>query len=236
MRSFTTGFLTGFPLMIVLGPIAVLLMETGLGHGMRRGWRAAGGVAAADTVFAVAALLGGRVVAEVLAAWQGTLHLVAGVVLAGIALHMAFGALTAWRSSQAPALLAVGPGGPVGPVGPGGPVGLVGPNGEIGVDMAMGPPSRGESSASLAGRFFMLSIANPMTIMAFATIVLASGQKIAGPGWVGGIAAASFVAHASFVGAGAGLGSVVTSDRGLAGVRLVGVLVVLGLAAHFAIG
>lgn len=53
------GFATGVPVMIVVGPVALLLMEQGIRHGFTGGLPAAAGVATTDLTFsAVASLMG----------------------------------------------------------------------------------------------------------------------------------------------------------------------------------
>lgn len=208
--GFLAGFAAGFPLMIVAGPISMLLVDVGLGHGWRRGWRAAAGVAAADTTFAVVAVAAGGALVHALAGWEGVLRLAGAVALVAIAMHMLAGALRERRRVEVlePALV------------------------------ASAGPSRADESAPaprFAPKFFFLSLANPMTILAFASIVLASGRSASGIAWVAGMGTASLLAHGFFVGAGAGLGSVLTSPRAVTALRFFGVAVVLGIAVHFAL-
>jgi len=211
--GFLAGFAAGFPLMIVAGPISMLLVDVGLGHGWRRGWRAAAGVAAADTTFAVLAVAAGGALVHALSGWEGVLRLTGAVALVAIAMHMLAGALRERRRAAVPqpASLATGPD----------------------TDLV----TEGEASPvpRFAPKFFLLSLANPMTILAFASIVLASGRSASGIAWVAGMGAASFLAHGFFVGAGAGLGSVLTSPGAVSALRFFGVAVVLGIAAHFAL-
>lgn len=227
--GFLAGFAAGFPLMIVAGPISMLLVDVGLGHGWRRGWRAAAGVAAADTTFAVLAVVAGGALVHALAGWEGVLRLTGAVALVAIAMHMLAGALRERRQAfvEEPATVAAGLSNPAGATAS---TSLSSAedlaDDESGADTERGP--------RFAPKFFFLSLANPMTILAFASIVLASGRSASGIAWVAGMGAASFLAHGFFVGAGAGLGSVLTSPRAVAALRFFGVAVVLGIAVHFA--
>ena len=81
----------------------------------------------------------------------------------------------------------------------------------------------------LAPRFYAMTMANPLTVAAFASLVLASGTAASGGGWVLGIAVASFLVHVSLVALGSGLGRAIGNglQRWL---RACGGTVVLGLA------
>ena len=193
MRSFVLGFATGLPFMLVIGPIAVLLLQTGLGHGFRRGWTAALGVATADLTFATLATVGGRGVIEVTTRWGTEVRLVATLVLAAVGLRL----LLEVRS-------ALPAGGPV----------------------AAAP-------VALATRFYVMTLLNPLTIVAFASLVVASGRSASGAGWVLGVTAASLVVQSTLVATGAGLGQVI-GPRGHRQVRFVGATAVLVMAVVFA--
>jgi threonine/homoserine/homoserine lactone efflux protein len=83
-----TGFLTGFPVMAVVGPIALLLIEAGLERGVRGAYPAALGVTAADSTFALGAALVGVAAVEVLEPVRSWLALAAVVVLVVLAARL----------------------------------------------------------------------------------------------------------------------------------------------------
>ena len=88
-----TGIATGVPVMIVVGPIALLLVEQGLGRGFRGGAPAAVGVASADLAFSTVAALAGAAAASLLTPVEPVLRLTAVAVLGVLALHL-------WRSAR----------------------------------------------------------------------------------------------------------------------------------------
>ncbi|MEI2655036.1 MAG: hypothetical protein V9G12_23325 [Microthrixaceae bacterium] len=66
MHSFWLGLASGIPLMIAVGPIAVLLVELGIERGVARAWPAAIGVASADLTFATLAAFSGAALSRAL--------------------------------------------------------------------------------------------------------------------------------------------------------------------------
>ncbi|MCO5319267.1 MAG: LysE family transporter [Microthrixaceae bacterium] len=79
------GLATGIPVMIVVGPVALLLVEQGMRHGFVGGIPAAAGVATTDFSFSAVAAAVGAGAARVLEPAQGALHLFAFAVLALLA-------------------------------------------------------------------------------------------------------------------------------------------------------
>lgn len=85
MESFLRGLLSALPLMMVLGPVSLLLLDTGVRHG-RRAIAGAGAVATADLCLGMVAWLGGAALARTLNRWQDVLVMAAAgfmVLIAG---------------------------------------------------------------------------------------------------------------------------------------------------------
>jgi threonine/homoserine/homoserine lactone efflux protein len=210
MSSFATGFLAGIPLMIMVGPIAVLLVETGLGHGFRRAWPAGVGVAAADLTFAMGAAIGGATLIHALDRWAPTLRATAVVVLAAVGLHLLI------RAVRRPSA---------------GAEAIAGGNGFVTTSTPdpTAPSPRPRAGRRLAPRFYALTLANPLTIVAFTSLVLAGGVDREPRAWALGIASASLLVHVSLVAIGSGLGAVL-GDRMQRGLRVAGGLAVVSMS------
>ncbi len=207
MSSFTTGFLAGIPLMIMVGPIAVLLVETGLGHGFRRAWPAGVGVAAADLTFAMGAAIGGATLIHALDGWAPTLRATAVVVLAAVGGHLLL------RAARRPAAAAD-----------------VDTSARVETaDVTTVTSTRSRAGRRLAPRFYALTLANPLTIIAFTSLVLAGGVDREPRAWALGIASASLLVHLSLVAIGSGLGAVL-GDRMQRGLRIAGGLAVVSMS------
>jgi threonine/homoserine/homoserine lactone efflux protein len=209
MSSFAIGFASALPMMLAFGPIGVLLVETGLGHGFRRGWVAGVGVAAADLTFASLAVLGGAALARVLEHWDVALHVAAIVVLTLIGVNLLVRALRARRSSNDET-----------------------PRGTIDAGSVA---TTTRVRRRLVPRFYAMTLANPLTIVAFASLVLAGGAAAQGRAWAFGVAAASLIVHVSLVAIGSGLGGAFAGgvQRWL---RAAGGMFVIALAVLMAVG
>ena len=197
------GVASGVPLMVAVGPIAVLLVELGIGQGFRRAWPAAIGVAAADLTFATLAALSGAGIQRALHPYATTMRLLAAaalLVMATLMLRRAIGELRAARS---------------------------------GMDRELGSLSL-RADARLAPRMFALTLMNPMTIVAFTTLVLATGERASNVGWPLGIAAASATVHLLLVGFGSSLRRALP-PLGATWFRLAGSMLIIGLAANLAL-
>lgn len=99
------AFLFGLIIASAIGPIAVLIMTTGLTRGRGAGLRAAAGAALADFIYACAALGFGAALTPLLGAHRAGLRLAASIVLIGFGLHM----LRAMRASAAGTAAALAP-------------------------------------------------------------------------------------------------------------------------------
>jgi len=102
LEAVVAGALAGYAIAIPVGAIAVLIIETGLSHGLRAGLAAAAGAATADLVYATLAAFAGLFVTSLIAGLVVPLQVVGGLVL------IAFGvrgllALRSARESLAPA-------------------------------------------------------------------------------------------------------------------------------------
>jgi arginine exporter protein ArgO len=237
------GLTIGLPMMIAVGPISVLLLDQGLERGTRTAAPAALGVATADLTLSSLAAVGGTVVSRALAPVQGAMVLVAVGVLAWLAVGMARGALTELRrarvvpSAAAPQLVAAGaaPGEPaatavVEPVTPaepelaGEPVAVIAPAPSVAFAHQHG--------LRLAGTFFGLTLVNPLTLVLFASVVVAGGAGVGSIGWAAGMALASLVAHGAFVVLGGVLGTTLGAAA-TARLRLGAAAFMAALAVHF---
>jgi threonine/homoserine/homoserine lactone efflux protein len=204
------GLAIGLPVMIAVGPISLLLLDQGLERGPLVAAPAALGVAAADLTFATGAALAGASITALLAPMTGWLTLAALALLAWLAVNLARSAVADLRSPRRAAA----------------PVGAV----------AASPSPLGQlRGPRLAGAFYGLTMVNPLTIVLFASIVIAGGPGVGTAGWAIGMALASLVAHAAFVVVGgvlgARLGPSATARLRLGAAVLMGALAVhLGLA------
>lgn len=224
------GIGTGIPVMIMVGPVSLLLIEQGMRHGFRGGMPAAVGVGATDLAFSVAAAVTGAAAARVLEPAQAVLHLVAFGVLASLA------AVT-WRAARRDLLHVALQAVPASPAGAGDACGtdpapaVVSASGGRGV---LGAVLGGDSWLARAAAFFMITAANPITIVVFASLVVSGGDGIGSPGWVIGMTFASVLVSTAYLGVGHGLGAVL-SESAIARLRLGGAVVLLGLGIWFAL-
>ncbi|GHJ44810.1 lysine transporter LysE [Catellatospora sp. TT07R-123] len=95
--AFVAGLLAGYGVAVPVGAIAMLLMSLTARTSLRIGAGAALGVATADGVYALAAVLGGAALAHWIEPVSGPLRWVAVVVLVYLAAHTAYGAVRHFR-------------------------------------------------------------------------------------------------------------------------------------------
>lgn len=206
MSSFWLGVASGVPLMIAVGPVSVLLIETGISRGWRPSWPGAIGVAGADLTYATIAAASGAALQRALHPYATAMRWIAASALAVLAFTMLRRAVADLRARH-----------PHGSVEPSTP------------DVAVGGPG-----LAVAARFYGLTIVNPLTVAAFTTLVLATGGRASHVGWPIGVATASVAVHLPMVAAGAGLRRALP-PLGPAWCRLVGGVFVVGLAANLAV-
>lgn len=92
--AFVEGLIAGYGIAIPVGAIAVLILEISLRRGFRFGLAAGGGAAAADTFYALTAVLVGASLAPLLAPVAGPIRILSGIALLGIG---GYGLWAIWR-------------------------------------------------------------------------------------------------------------------------------------------
>ena len=237
------GLTIGFPMMIAVGPISVLLLDQGLERGIRAAAPAVIGVASADLTLSLLASFGGSTLSQVLAPATSWLTVGAVAVLAWLAYDLGRAALVDLRSAR---LASTGRElVPVGATAGSGAAESTGElTGELSAELSGVPaPGRDEptstfghlSGARLAATFYGFTIVNPLTLVLFASLVVAGGAGIGTVGWALGMALASLLAHGAFMVAGGVLGSRLSPTANGA-LRLVAAAFMAALAIHFAAG
>jgi arginine exporter protein ArgO len=98
--ALVSGLLAGYGVAVPVGAIAVLILSLAARVSLRVGAAAGLGVATADGLYAVVAVLGGAALARVIEPLARPLQVVAVVVLLGIAARISW---TAWRHYREPA-------------------------------------------------------------------------------------------------------------------------------------
>ena len=86
-QAFLLGIAAGYAIAIPFGPIAILIVRTGVRQGLRAAAAAGAGTATADLIFATIAMLSGAAASAFLAPILPAARLVAGAALAVIALR-----------------------------------------------------------------------------------------------------------------------------------------------------
>lgn len=99
MPAFLEGALAGYGIAIPVGAIGVLLVDMATRRGFVPAAAAGAGVATADLLYALVAVLLGAAVADAVESFQDTLRVLSAVVLLAIAAHL----LRAALKSRAPA-------------------------------------------------------------------------------------------------------------------------------------
>lgn len=259
------GVAMGIPMLVVVGPIALLLVDVGSQRGLRSGTPAALGVALGDVLLAVVVAVGGTALASVLTPVAGWFRVIAALMVAGLALHVVHAvrrtgevkreAVPALDSvavldppvvfDRAPALgsalvfadVSVGP--CVTTAGPpaSAPSGLVAAIAVDADEVAVGgaDAAGGRGAGRLLGGFTALTLANPLTLLVYVGLVVGGGAGVGTAGWVVGMGVASLVVHSSWVGVGHVMGTAVP-PAALRALRYVAAGLLLGLAVHLLLG
>jgi threonine/homoserine/homoserine lactone efflux protein len=256
VSNLVSGLLIGLPLMIAVGPIAILLLDQGLERGARAAFPAAMGVASADLSFSVLAAVGGTSIAVFLRPVTGWLSLAAVALLLVLAVRLfrtAFAELRVLRAVPAASaprgeLLAPGTGDTGALMFAGGPMasttlmldradlpGDAGPAGDTSDHDAPGIPFGQLHGLRLGAAFYGLTVVNPLTVVLFAAVVVAGGSGAGTPGWAIGMALASLIVHGGWVLVGGALGATI-GPVATARMRLGASLLMAALAFHFLLG
>lgn len=93
MSAFFEGALAGYGIAVPVGAIGVLLVDLAMRRGFRPAAAAGAGVATADLLYALAAVLVGAAAADAVDSFQDTLRIVSALVLLAIAAHLLWNAL-----------------------------------------------------------------------------------------------------------------------------------------------
>lgn len=248
------GLVAGYGIAVPVGAIAPLLVGLSARLGLRVGAAAALGVATADGVYALLAVVGGVALAEAIEPVSRPLRLLAAAVLAAIAVRTA---VVAVRRHRLPAGEAdqVGTGagagasradqaGEANEAGAGAAAEAGGPEAAAGAGVGLGVAQSGRAGAlrsparAYAG-LLGLTLLNPATVVYFAALVL--GERAPDGGSAAAVfVAAAFVASASWqlvlAGGGAALGRVLTSPAGRLGTAVASSAVVGALALAVLVG
>lgn len=193
MSSFATGLFTALPLMVVIGPVSILLIDVAI-RDRAGAAAAAAGVSTADLMLGTVAWVGGSVLARTLASVDSFLSFGAVLALVVVAAAMA---RRAWGERRLLAEAATG--------------------GEIAAPAASAaqvPQAAAVRSLERRGRlfamFFGMTVVNPLTVVAMVALVVASGSRRPSFAWVGGIWLSSVIAHGSWTLVGVGLGAAIS--------------------------
>jgi threonine/homoserine/homoserine lactone efflux protein len=207
--------------MLIVGPIAILLIERGLTHGFGQSWPAPLAVAAVDTVYGTIAAAAGAGLHRALGSATPVLQVFAGVVLIGLGVNMGMAVQRERRQAAGPpeAALASAPTG--------------GAHLRSEDDAGLVPVrtlDHSTSRAAVGRRFAALVAINPLTILAFVSLAISAGRWLS-PMWVLGVALASLVVHHSWVVLGHVLGRTLSANAILA-TRMCGISVVIALGVR----
>ncbi|MDQ3915018.1 MAG: LysE family transporter [Actinomycetota bacterium] len=108
MDAFWEGALAGYGIAIPVGAIAVLLVDLAMRRGFAPAAAAGTGVATADLVYALVAVLLGAAVAGAVEPYQDALRIVSALVLVGVAVYLLRGALRRRDPAAVPKVAASG--------------------------------------------------------------------------------------------------------------------------------
>lgn len=227
------GLLAGYGVAMPVGAMSVLIVTVSAQVSLRRGMAAAMGVATADGLYALAAVVGGAALSGLIASAARPFELVSAAVLALLGAFGLVSALRSRRREDAPEPLAV-PAAVAVPAGqaPGRPSG---PDHGQGLGVAALSRSGWRAYGAMTG----LTLLNPVTVVYFGALVAglpAGPAASAGAGAV--FVAAVFCASASWqlllaVG-GAALRRLLTGPRGRLITALAGNAIILLLAVALA--
>ncbi|MGW2018556.1 LysE/ArgO family amino acid transporter [Streptomyces sp. NPDC001927] len=201
--ALVAGLLAGYGIAIPVGAVGAYLVAVTARTGWRTGAGAALGVATADGVYALVAVLGGSALVPLLAPVTTPLRWASAVVLVALAARGAWTAVRAYGAQT----------------------------------QAAGAEERGLTPLRAYATFLGITILNPMTVIYFAALILATGPE--GPSTSLDrtvFVLAALVASASWqlflASGGALLGRGLTGPRGRLATALVSSTLIAGLAVH----
>lgn len=205
---FGAGAAAGFGVAAPLGAVGVLLLQQGVRHGLRSAAAAATGVALVDLAYCALALGFGAALEPLLAGRERAVRTVAAAVLVAVAVH----ALVGLRRPVDAGVPQPGPGSP--------------------------QPGAGAAASRVMLRFVGLTAVNPLTALYFVVLAAALGSSVppsTAVAFTAGVFLASWGWQLGLAAVGAAAGSrLPPSARTVT--TVVGNLVVLGYAAHLALG
>lgn len=256
VSNLVSGLLIGFPIMLAVGPIAILLVDQGLERGTRAALPAALGVASADLSFSAIAAVGGTSIAVFLTPITAVLSMAAVALLLFLAVRLFRTATAELRVLRAMSAAST-PGGAIfqtcrAGVGDssaftaehpaidrtGDVMHATGSGSTAPLDPEPGTadvPFGHLRGARLGAAFFGLTVVNPLTVVLFAAVVVASGAGAGTPGWAIGMGLSSLVVHGGWVLLGGALGSTL-GEVATARMRLGASVLMAALALHFLLG
>lgn len=204
-ESLVAGLLAGFGIAIPVGAVATYLVTLTARTSSRVGAGAALGVASADGLYALLAVVGGAALTAVIAAIAGPLRWVSAAALVAVAIGIAVSAIRDHRAGE----------------------------NETGDDKTV-PDDSSMTPLRAYGALLGITLLNPATVIYFSALVVgskAAGASTAGQGAV--FVLGAFIASASWqlllVAGGVVLGRTLTGRRGRLITGLVSSAVILGL-------
>jgi arginine exporter protein ArgO len=208
--ALAAGLVAGYGIAVPIGAVGTYLVSVSARSGVRRGVSAALGIASADTVYALVAVLGGAALAAVVQPVADPLRMVSVIVLLGIAVTIAVQTLRERRRAVADDVPRTEPASP-------------------GSSRSLAADARAYAA------FLGMTLLNPMTVVYFAALVVGGqGELFSGTADRIVFVVAAGVASASWqlllAGGGALLGRALTSSRGRLATSLVSSLVIAALA------
>ena len=102
MNGLVVGFTTSLPLLMIIGPIALMVVDIGLTDGVRRGWPAPLGIATVDLLYGSVAATAGLGLQRLLGTHRSAIGVVGGLTLLVLAAHLLVHARSTQPSAQRP--------------------------------------------------------------------------------------------------------------------------------------
>ena len=216
--ALVAGLVAGLAIAMQVGAVSLLLIEAAVVAGPRAGVAAGMGVATVDFAFAAVAAAAGGAAGAGLASHEGAIKIVAGAVLAAIAVHGLLRAATEARGGAESRAASETR------------------SGDAGCRVGQREADKVDTRRHY-GRFLALTAANPLTSASFAAV--AAALSLDGPAaavaFTAGVGVASAAWHLALSLAAGHAGRWMT-DTIRRGLGIGGRVVVLVIAAHLALG